>query len=91
MTELDKQLFDILLGRTRIRIAQLYPNGIRNLTRDEQYEIATDAYGYVSDIVVNDYHLVLNLGTDLDEIGESLYMLQDNVIEGAVRRARRSA
>ena len=85
MTELDKQLYDILLGRTRIRIVQLYPNGIRNLTKNEQYEIATDAYEYVADIIANDCYLALNLGTDLDEVGESLYMLQDNVIEEVVK------
>ena len=89
MTEIDKELFDILVGRSLIHIARLYPNGTRSLTKDQLYDLAMSVYENVGDEVMNDWHLALNLGTNEEEVCSSVEVLGDNVVEEVVRRLRR--
>lgn len=89
MTELDKELFDTLVGRSLIHIARLHPNGTNGLSKDQLYDLAMCVYENVGDEVMNDYHLALELGTTTEEVEDSVELLADNVAEEVVKRLRR--
>lgn len=90
MNELEQTLFDILVNRCVILFRQQYP-GDKHLrfTKDQYADITDDLYDTVADRVCNDQVLAMNLGSDLDEVGEAVWTLEDNVKHEVGKRIRK--
>ena len=90
MNELEQALFDILVNRCVILFRRYYPgNQHFKFTRDQYASITDDLYDEVADTICNDQVLAMNLGSDLDEVGEAVWMLEDNVKLAVGKRIRK--
>lgn len=90
MNELEQQLYDILVNRCVILFRRYYPGDKHFRFSGEQYaDIVDDLYDEVSDEVANDQVLAMNLASDLDEVSEAVWMLEDNVKYEVGKRIRK--